>query len=417
MSGRKYLTAIVSILLLAHPGWALNYAGLAKTIRDNKVRSIDDLLPLLPEDYRKYYTLVYHSRSLQAGAVSPEWPRIILYGADAKFLMAFTKNPKTEPVSQLEDALETIEFIDARSVFQLRRIVFAPGRDPLATEPEINPVQCTRCHGTDPRPNWDPYNFWPGVYGSVSRDGCSTMQEGSQELKNYVAFLTGNRKRDRYQFLPPEMVGQRNNSGCPQTLDHDYTFSNAVRTDPNAHLTSLLFRLNSRRIRRLITASPSFPTFKYLWAGLAKNCRNDVEEFFPLHYAADNKFTDLGATRQALKHSSRRGYTRRLRVFQTSNTGSLTDPNRSPLNFLDDEEPLVGQASQLESAARIQFVARRAGVSTWRWETGFSDSRGDFTTPDGATLDMFRNWAVPGTGNMDCDQLAGKSVEALSKRR
>jgi hypothetical protein len=415
--GGKYLAILFSAFLWARTGRALNYAELTKTIRDHQVRSIDELLPLLPENYRKNYTFVYQSRSLQAPAVSPQWPRTILYGEDAKFLMAFTKNPATPPESQLEDSLETIEFNEAKSVFQFRLIPFAPGKDPLATEPEINPVLCKGCHGTDPRPNWDAYNMWPGVYGSVSRLGCDTMQEGTAELKNYLAFLAGNRKRDRYQFLPPETLGRQENTGCPRTPDHDYTFSNAAVMDPNAQLTSQLFGLNARRIKRLVTESPSFPIFKYLWAGLAKNCMGDVDKFFPPRYVAEKKLADFDTTKRALKESTRQEFSVRLQTFQVNNAGSQIEPARTPINFLDDADPVPGKYSQLEPTAWIKFVADRAGISTERWETGFSDSHWNFSTSDGGPLDMFRNWSVPGVGYRDCDGLAAKSVEALSTQK
>ena len=409
-----YFVVLVSVFLLARTGLAFSYAELTRIIRDHQVRSIDDLLPLLPEDYRKNYTFVYQSRSLQASAVSPDWPRTILYGEDAKFLMAFTKNPATPPVSPLEDALETIEFVDAKSAFRFRSISFAPGKDPLAKEPEINPVLCLNCHGQDPRPNWDAYNFWPGVYGSVSRSGCDTMQEGTPELKNYLAFLAGNRKRDRYQFLPPETLGHQDQSGCPDTPDHDYTFSNAAVTDPNAKLTSQLFGLNSRRIRRLVQESPSFPIFKYLWAGLAKNCLQDVEKFFPPDYAADKKIADFDTTERKLRELARREFSVRLQSFQANNTGSRSEPTRVPIDFLDDGDPIGAQYHQLDPTARIKLVADRAGVSTERWETGFSDDHWSFATPDGQPSDMFHNWSVPGVGYQDCDELTAKSVEALS---
>jgi hypothetical protein len=242
--------------------------------------------------------------------------------------------------------------------------------------------------------------------------GCDTMQEGTPELKNYLAFLAGNRKRDRYQFLPPEALARLKNSGCPQTPDHDYTFSNAVVANPNAKLNELLFGLNGRRIKRLVMESPSFPVFKYLWAGLAKDCLDDVEEFFPPHYAADRKLADFATTEKELSELAQQEFSVRLRFFLLDNTGSQYELARVPVNFLNDGSG--GQFTQLDSTARIKLVADRAGVSTERWETGFSNGHWTFTTPEMGAIDMFRNWSVPGVGYRSCDELAAKSIEALS---
>jgi len=404
----RYLAILLIGLLLPRTGVPFSYGSLTRIIREHKVRSIDELIPLLPEYYRKNYTFVYRSRGLQASLASPEWPRTILYGEDAKLILAFHKNPATPPVSSADDLLEIIEFNDAKAAFQFRVLHFVPGKDPLAKEPEINPAVCKNCHGQDPRPNWDSYNLWPGAYGSVSRSDCDTMQEGTRELRNYVAFLAGNRKQDRYRHLPPETP--RLNK-CPQPPHRDHTFRNAVNTNPNAKLTDRLYDLNARRLKRLIIQSPSFPAFKYLWAALAKDCLTDVEKFFPPNYAVLNKLPDFETTKRELKAFAAREFAERLKAFYQNNQGSEYDPYRVPVNFLNDGSE--GQYTQLDATARFKIVADRSRVSTARWETGFSDGTWLFTTPAKGISEIFRNWSVPGVGYQSCDELAAKSVEAL----
>jgi hypothetical protein len=101
-------------------------------------------------------------------------------------------------------------------------------------------------------------------------------------------------------------------------------------------------------------------------------------------------------------------------LVRSPNTGSQTKPARVPINFLDDQDPIGGKYSNLKSTAWIKLVAARVGISTERWETGFSDGHLNFANSDGEPLYLFRNWSVPGVGSLDCDQLAAKSVQALT---
>ena len=82
------------------PGGALTYARLRRLIQSARVHSIDELLPLLPEEYRKHYTLLYQSRSLQHADAAA--PRVVVYGPTGEFIIAFSGNPNERGFDRLE---------------------------------------------------------------------------------------------------------------------------------------------------------------------------------------------------------------------------------------------------------------------------------------------------------------------------
>ncbi len=184
---RRVPACLVGVLALLLAGWfgmgvraaaldgeTLSYEDLVGLVSAHDVRSIEELLPLLPQDYRSEFTLMHDSLSLQPSTF--ESPRVIMTGPRATLVIAFSSDPEAFRYN----VLEIIQFREdgapgdppnpatpARG-FEFREIVFSdldpPG--PPAFGP-ANPPLCFSCHGgSDPRPNWEVYSQWPGAYGS-----------------------------------------------------------------------------------------------------------------------------------------------------------------------------------------------------------------------------------------------------------
>lgn len=235
------------------PETPLNLNSLKRLISDRNITSIEGLLQALPNDYKQSYVFLYQSRSLQTA--SPEYPRTVLFGKDAKLVLSFEGNP-TYPRFQ---NIEMIEWNPQESKFQFHSMDFNPS---ARTPPRIteNMLMCTGCHRTDARPNWDTFNFWPGVYGSISRDGKSSVRRGLQEYENYANFLATNRNRGRYRYLPKN----------PNDLGHFkgelFFVGNGENLDPAASLTERFADLNFKRVLRILKNHPQYEKFKYLLA-------------------------------------------------------------------------------------------------------------------------------------------------------
>jgi hypothetical protein len=212
-----------------------------------QIHTIEELLPLLPAEFRSRFVLVYSSRSLQGA--SPRYPRVILFGLDAKLILAFTGSPDLEGYG----SLETIEFDDTKKSFNFRRIQFPSETDPsgAAFKPlisETNPEKCRICHREEPRPNWDTYAAWPGVFGSLD-DGMP-----GEERTAYKNFLQNMfMKAGRYRHL--EDAAKYSDSS--RFYDY-YPYGRA-----NLQFTFLLSLLNGQSIAREIKLNSKLYPFRY----------------------------------------------------------------------------------------------------------------------------------------------------------
>ena len=112
---KKTISLIFGIYLLTFSALAeenFSYAQLEDLIKSSQVHSIDELLPLLPLDFRKSYSLMYESRSLQGGDTYPEYPRVILSSNNGRLIITFTKGPDMGPAQIGSDNIESVEFDD-----------------------------------------------------------------------------------------------------------------------------------------------------------------------------------------------------------------------------------------------------------------------------------------------------------------
>ncbi len=395
---------------------SFNYQALEKIIRDNDVRTVDDLLPLIPEEYRRFYLLMYESRSAQAGNTFPSSPRVILYGKDSTFMMTFTKDPKAPPAVDVADNVETMQWNAVTKKFEFRELVFGEGKDPLENPIVVNPIKCQACHGKDPRPNWDPYNTWAGSYGSLSRLGCDTMQPGTEELRKYQEFMSGNRHGDRYKHLPAEIPA---GGSCPDDPEKEVTFRNGGHKDANAVVTEQLTALNHQRLRRIITSSSRFAKFRPFIMAQAKGCvsRGSLESFFPPGYAEAEGAMSYEAALNDVINTGRTDFAQRLASFLRNNKGSAHQSIRQPINFHDPDDALGGQFSHRFEVAQIRILADRMRLSTNRWTLAVSDGQYDFATPNAmpsALLRGFHEQLKGELGDKSCEQLRELSVTALT---
>src|SRR5258708_18830764 len=132
--------------------YSSRFETLRSTIVANRVRSVEDLLPLLSPAMRSGFVLVFDSRSLQE-ASAPD-PRVLLLGNDARFIVSFNGDARQRGF----DTLETMEFDDTSTAFTFREIRF-PGRsggaDGDVEFSQANPARCAACHGAPAHPIWD----------------------------------------------------------------------------------------------------------------------------------------------------------------------------------------------------------------------------------------------------------------------
>src|SRR5215470_14178287 len=124
----RFFVAVIFFVLNAFAASAASvesWADLASIINSKKVTNIDDLLAHLPADYTKGYTLIYRTRALNQESVSPRRPRVLLFGQNAKLVLAYNSHStggKAKP-GDIE-AIETLEFDDVTGRSFLREVEF-----------------------------------------------------------------------------------------------------------------------------------------------------------------------------------------------------------------------------------------------------------------------------------------------------
>ena len=218
VDGRDYPTKY-----LQHPQ-ALNeemtYEKLKELITNpsRRITKISSLIEALPQHMKDdNYVVMYRSRSLQHA--TPTKPRVLVYSPTARLILSFNGGDTNV---KGHDSIEVIQFRDSSARFEFREIQFGK-EDELPTFSDANPRKCFACHqgserkNVDLRPNWEPYNIWPGAIGA--KDGGilphspieidkriksydkDFLEEQAREPKIIEEFITLSVEHPRYKHL------------------------------------------------------------------------------------------------------------------------------------------------------------------------------------------------------------------------
>ena len=226
-------------------GTPFSMEALKKIISDNNVTTIEQLLPLLPQELRSNYTLVYDSQSpLQNG--DRVNPRAILFGKSGKFILTFNGGGK-DPAVAGGNEIEVMQF-NGKS-FEMYELVFEKNK-PVKGFENKNPAKCLACHHSNPRPIWTSYKEWPGVYGGFD-DYVSNFSDDKQ---SYLTFKKAAASHPRYRAL---------DSGDTETFPYrEEIGSDNFKNRPNLRLSKLLVQLNGERLIALLRKSPAYPKMR-----------------------------------------------------------------------------------------------------------------------------------------------------------
>lgn len=416
----------------------LSFESLVADIQSKNKESItvsrlDDVLSLLPEEFLKGYALVYRSRSLQEA--SAEYPRAIVFGHSAEFILAFNGHAKQRGYNQLE----MIQYRAKERRWEFREMTFTEGQSPQVSGP--NPKKCLECHQSpkrldvDPRPNWEPYSFWPGVYASMDGKIHSLLPEYYDNMKKNKAF------EQSLMGLPFEEIQHRQENYktkylgvLAQFLEQDFVlveeqaneesgvvyFERVIKEQPNSryrhlgpfsvhgptNLTRNLVTLNMRRVARLIQqALPGelMNDFVYALAGLRPSggLYNDPE-------TSELRYMNACDRIYLPDHL--------LKLFISETLA------RKPIAS-DKYTPVEGKYFQLDLGAALDILLMPTGVLTEDWSMDFKTngrfsfgSSGRFASPNDAKSDYISSFyeAMSSSSEiqfMSCEELQSKSEE------
>lgn len=386
-------------LPLSRAGEKVNLKSLEALISSGAVHSIEDLLARLPPNYLKHYTLMYKSRSIQSASF--EFPRVIVYGPDAKFMIAFTGDPKEKGFQKLE----VIEWDEKEENFAFSEIDFSK------ISITNNPEKCKDCHHKESRPNWDPYSFWTGAYGSISGGGEDKIKRGTPEDLGYQLFLKNQKNKGRYKYLPMLSLAIDGRTQGPDS----YLTANGATYDGNAFLTGALNYLNIIRISNSVLKKEGSDKFRYALQALALRCEN-IDGFFPTHLKKNGKSLEL--LRAETEEISKKEFQTRKKRLQEFNDPYVVN-SKGPLNFVsgDDRE---GYA--LEDLVDTRFVMSRMGISLRDWSMAFDEGQFDFSGPGMGFPNFILSLGVKLKKKypdlpVSCDRLRDLSLNELKNER
>jgi len=337
-------------VLLAGCGPGVAAAGQFEALRERIVRdhlrSVEEVLPLLPADLDSRYVLMFRSRSLQEASYLD--PRAILYGRDARFVVSFNGDPGQRGYF----ALETMEFDDASAQFVFREISFPDLADPSAAVvfSAPNPPRCTECHGAPPGPVWDAGPLWPGAYGEHYHARLS-----AEENAGLRAFLRQQPEDLRYRVLRRTEALASREAFYPSARTR---YEGGEVEPPNADLAKLLGRLNVRRVTAELTRHPRFPAWRYALLGAVSGGCGPIEGFFPAGLA--------GEARERYARFSQAAHLARGRQ-------EIVKAQRASAARID------APSGAEESLDRLRFLAEVGmGLSTAPWSLALERNASDF---------------------------------------
>ncbi len=351
---RSTLCLLLGLLGPAPPGQAagFNFASLQALLSHQDIGSVEELIAALPAAQRNRYALVFESRSLQGA--SPENPRVILFGPDARFIVTFNGSPAQQGFR----VVETMEFDDASKEFRLRELLFperAAGPDQVVVS-EVNPQRCTGCHGAPPRPVWDTFPSWPGAYGERYRARLS-----ARERAGLSAFLALQPTHPRYgELLDVKRFAD------PQTFRSSALtqYAGIPAEPPNAELSVYLGRLQSQSIARQLVRQPGFDLYRYALLGLADTACGRLADFYP----------------GALWRTQRSGFERFARDSAASNARQAQ--LKAARAAFSGAAGAVDRTTNDNALVQLRFVAESAlGISTRNWTLALERGSYDFTLP------------------------------------
>lgn len=166
--------------------------GIMRYVEANKITSIKGLLDGLPTHYRTNFSMVEKTRA--TGQASLEYPRIILFGSDAHFMM----NVGTKPDDPKYDILDVAELHEETGEWEFSAFDFSGDKPKLERRPE----SCLACHGKkNPRPFWGTNQDWPGVFGDNIAAGPQGEALDHRHAQRMNEIASEDHQKDRFGFL------------------------------------------------------------------------------------------------------------------------------------------------------------------------------------------------------------------------
>jgi len=180
----------------------IDYGQVTTLAKNPAIQDQNQFLASIPPGTLQTFTLLSKSKSAQAPGINKDTPGVIRMSADGKLILRYT----CDRSSSVFNTVEVIRFNDTTKKFVFSEIDFGGrkangGKAAVPVAKPANRVhedgtKCMTCHNAkpsppapiDPRPNWENYDQWPGVFGNDEDRFRVNEPEGRQEYDNFNNF-------------------------------------------------------------------------------------------------------------------------------------------------------------------------------------------------------------------------------------
>lgn len=138
-----------------------------------------------------------------------------------------------------------------------------------------NSSDCANCHTNALRPNWNPYFFWQGAYGS---EEDSYIVGGKEEVEIQKLLPTLSRRLRYRRLIEPEAIFKPDYiiEGATSRIDAQSKVRK-LSAEPNRALLALLAQVNIDRISKHLIRQKNYDRDRFLIASILSGCVIDSE--------------------------------------------------------------------------------------------------------------------------------------------
>ena len=209
------------------PAWGVDADTLDSFL--NGVETVDQFIGKLPALYKERFSMVFESDSPARAHVSGQYPRIVSWGPDGRFIFSWNTDPAA-PASFRNG----VEFLRRGSTEWSAGSIDFSGATPVVTEPE----SCKTCHGPLNKPLWGAYSHWDGTDYDSESFGEATRQAAESSNSRIAALdFTASYVSDGARYLKsaatycPECVSAAEEGAKIMAWRHAEVLLNRLRRD------------------------------------------------------------------------------------------------------------------------------------------------------------------------------------------
>ncbi|MEM9563058.1 MAG: hypothetical protein AAGA93_10590 [Actinomycetota bacterium] len=187
----------------------LSTAGIVELVEGQAITNVADLLSALPPYMGESFVLMDESRSRHRASI--DYPRLILYGPDARLLIGVSSHP----ADPLREVVELAELDETSGLWRFSQLDF---RTTFVHDTDAS--SCAGCHGSPQRPIWGSYPDWPGAFAGDDERLTGPQAHSLMRLKadpidrfHTIVFPSDHSIQNNGQlYLPSRQYGYANTS-------------------------------------------------------------------------------------------------------------------------------------------------------------------------------------------------------------